>query len=84
MYPEIRSSLKNDIRFKIVECTHSTNLDSKYIILVTRASKDTATAFIDNIIIKRNAPNTNSNKRLDRSSKYNVKYTLLSYAAMLQ
>ena len=84
MYSKIFSSLQDDMRFKGVERTHSTDSDDKWIILATKVRIDTVTMFVDNLIESITALNTNTNKRLKRYTKYNVNYILVNHAAMLQ
>ena len=62
MYSKILPSLEDDIRFKDVERTHTTELDGKRITIATKASKDATTLFIDKLIEQSNAPNTNPHK----------------------
>ena len=83
MYTEILPSLQNDIWFKEIGRTHSTYSDSKWIIITAKASKDTTTVLINNLIEKSNDPTSNPNKRPGRSTKYNINSILLAYAAIL-
>ena len=84
MYSEILPSLQDFMRFKGVERTHSTDSDGKWIILTTKVSKDAANMFLYQLIENSNTPNQNPNTPPGRSTKYNVKSALVSYAAMLQ
>ena len=72
------------ICFKGVGRTYSTDSDGKWIILTTKASKDAAILFIENLIENSNAPNTNPNKKPCLSTIYNFTSTLVSYAAIFQ
>ena len=83
MYSEILPSFQQDPKFKDVELTYSTDSDGKWIIITTKVSKEAAIVIIDNLIEKSSAPNSNPDKHLGRSTKYNVNSTLVSYATML-
>ena len=84
IYSKNFSSLQDDMRFKGVKRTYSTGSDGKWIILATKVSKDIVAMFVDHLIESINALNTNTNKRIERYTKYNVNSTLVIYAAMLQ
>ena len=71
IYSEILPSLQDIIRFKGVKRAHSTDSDGKLIIIIiTKASKDEVTLFVDQLIESSNIPNTNLNKVPGRCTKY--------------
>ena len=82
MYSELLPSLQEYPKFKGIAPTHSTDSNGKWSIITTNASKEAAIVIIDSLIEKNSAPNSNPNKLLGRSTKYNI--NLVSYAAMLQ
>ena len=83
MYSELLPSLQQDPRFKDIERTYSTDSDGKWIIITTKDSKEAVIVIVDSLIVKSSTSNTNPNKRPVRSTKYNINFTLVSYAKML-